>query len=503
MGGSNLSASDSAASRARASTLAKYRPLLLLGRGGMGSVEAAVLDGDDEPRGAPRTVVALKRILRAEGSDRGRVEMFLREARLTTLLEHPNVVRALSYGEHGGELFLAMEYIAGEPLSRIVSLLRERGEQLPATMVAYILAEACEGLHAAHELTDETGAPLNVVHRDVSPHNVMVGFDGTVKLLDFGVAKIEALESAGRTKTGEVKGKTAYMSPEQAMGEAIDRRSDLYSVGAVLYECLTGRRMWGQGTDLDVLRRLALEEPPSLAEAATDVAPALLDLQRRLIARDPSLRPATAREVANELRAYVEASGMNIGPEALRTTMTRLFEDDRRDREEAIRRALESTHAEALANESGPVFATDAGVVSHVQPRRTPRTVVSGALLVLMVVSGGIALWYHDGRAPPAVAQPSHPETTATTPVHAASTAAPPVTQPVSPRAPPVTAPLAPPVRAPAVTDTRPLRPMPPKASADPPRSTAAPARSAPTPAPSPSSTPKPPEPPDVDPTPF
>jgi serine/threonine protein kinase len=301
----------------------------------MGSVEAAVLDGEGHGADAKR-VVALKRILRAEGSDPQRVEMFLREARLTTLLDHPNVVRALSYGEFGGELFLAMEYIAGEPLSRLVSRTREQDERLPPPVVAYILAEACEGLHAAHELRDADGEPLNVVHRDVSPHNVMIGFDGTVKLLDFGVAKIEALESAGRTKTGEVKGKTAYMSPEQAMGEAIDRRSDLYSVGTVLFECLTGRRMWGVGTDLEVLRRLALEEPPTLAAEGGDVPPELARLHAKLIARDREARPATALAVATELRAYVESSGMKVDPELLRTTMAQLFKAERERREKAI-----------------------------------------------------------------------------------------------------------------------------------------------------------------------
>ena len=313
--------------------------------------------------------------------------MFLREARLTTLLDHPNVVRALSYGECSGELFLAMEYIAGEPLSRLVAVTADRYERLPPPVVAYILAEACEGLHAAHELRDADGEPLNVVHRDVSPHNVMIGFDGSVKLLDFGVAKIEALESAGRTKTGEVKGKTAYMSPEQAMGESIDRRSDLYSMGAVLFECLTGRRMWGLGTDLEVLRRLALDEPPSLLGAAADAPAELARLHGRLIERDRAMRPATAREVATELRAYIASSGMKVDRETLAATMAKLFKDERQRREGAIQRALAATPAKstedggATANESGPVFATDGGVVSQVHARRAARAVWVGRLL--------------------------------------------------------------------------------------------------------------------------
>ena len=157
-------------------------------------------------------------------------------------------------------------------------------------LVASILADACEGLHAAHELPDpQTGAPLNVIHRDVSPHNVMVSYEGHVKLLDFGVAKIDTMTPL--TRTGEVKGKTAYMSPEQAMGEPLDRRSDLFSLGAVLFECVSGHRMYGNGTDLEVLRRLALEEPPDLADAAPLAPAALVDLHARLVARQPEKRP--------------------------------------------------------------------------------------------------------------------------------------------------------------------------------------------------------------------
>ena len=308
-----------ASSPTSVATAARYRPLCLLGHGGMGSVEAVEEELDD---GSTR-VVALKRILRTAGTDASRLEMFLREARLTTLLSHPNVIRSLAFGESEGEVFLAMEYVAGEPLSRIISVAREHAQRLPLPVLAFILAEACEGLHAAHELRGPDGEPLGVVHRDVSPHNVMVGYDGTVKLLDFGVAKIDLVESTAKTKTGEVKGKTAYMSPEQAMGETVDRRSDLYSVGAVLYECVTGRRMWGSGTDFDVLRRLALEEPPQLA-ADTDrpAPPALAALHARLIERDRANRPATAHEVAMELRAYAGDTQTSD----VHAAMDRLFE---------------------------------------------------------------------------------------------------------------------------------------------------------------------------------
>ena len=186
-------------------------------------------------------------------------------------------MHAFGFGEIDGELFLAMQYVEGEPLSRVLAAGKTPGRGLDPVLVAWVLAEACDGLHAAHELRDESGRLLRVVHRDVSPHNVMISYDGNVKVVDFGVARFD---TGGRaTRTGEVKGKMAYMSPEQALGEELDRRSDLFSVGAMLFECLTGRRMWGEGTDLELMRKIALERPPRLDAALPGAPPALVELQ--------------------------------------------------------------------------------------------------------------------------------------------------------------------------------------------------------------------------------
>jgi serine/threonine-protein kinase len=316
----------------------RYRSLLLIGRGGMGTVEVAL---ERREEGVER-VVALKRLLPEASADPRREEMFLREARLAALLVHPNVVHVYAFGELCGELFMAMEYVEGEPLSHVLRVARERNCALEPGLVAFVLAQVCDGLHAAHELRDNggLGQPLNVVHRDVSPHNVMISYDGQVKLLDFGVAKFE---SAGHeSRTGEVKGKMAYMSPEQALGEKLDRRSDLFSVGAVLFECLSGERMWGDGTDLEVMRRLALEEPPRLDAVMGSAAQGLVDLHRRLVARELEKRPVSAHQVAEELRAFAAATvAQPPTTDAVRALMQELFGTQAAQRRAILTESLE------------------------------------------------------------------------------------------------------------------------------------------------------------------
>jgi serine/threonine-protein kinase len=529
-GGAESSGAIAAAMPAT-SPASRYRPLVLLGHGGMGSVEAVAEELDD---GATR-VVALKRILRSATADPARLEMFLREARLTTLLDHPNVVRSFAWGESAGEVFLAMEYVAGEPLSQLVAAARQRGEVLPPELIAFIVAEACEGLHAAHELRGPDGGLLGVVHRDVSPHNVMVGFDGSVKLLDFGVAKINLVDCAARTKTGEVKGKTAYMSPEQAMGDSVDRRSDLYSVGALLFECLTGQRMWGTGTDFDVLRRLALEDAPRLAEVLPGVAPGLATLHAELIERDPAKRPGTAHDVAVRLRecAAASASGARARGDAaaVRATMARYFDAERRRREEEIAEALSSSEPLPLGSrvpvgpqprlgpgESAPAFVTHHGAAAAGSGRRSGLVAVAAAIAAILGATFGFA--YRSPRlgpeprataveshkaeqpsssadpTPAMTARPTTPDPEARRPVRTPETATPAETSAESAPTPAAKPPPGPVIRRLATPRTVTVAP-----SSSPPQSAAAQPKTAP--APPTSAAPKPPEPPDVDPTPF
>jgi eukaryotic-like serine/threonine-protein kinase len=389
----------------------------------MGRVEVAL------ERGAAgfERIVALKRLLPTGPRDARHVQMFLREARLATLLRHPNVVHAFGFGEIDGELFLAMQYVEGEPLSRVLGAGKTAGRGLDPVLVAWVLAEACDGLHAAHELRDESGRLLRVVHRDVSPHNVMISYDGNVKVVDFGVARFD---TGGRaTRTGEVKGKMAYMSPEQALGEELDRRSDLFSVGAMLFECLTGRRLWGEGTDLELMRKIALERPPRLDVALPGAPPALVELQAGLVARDPGARPPTASDVATQLRAFATAAGGPTSRRVVPATMTALFSQDARRRRERLADALrEASPSCVVALRPDLDLPLDEDPASEPPPPR-PRW-IAPAVVAGLAFGLGAAAWLtrsHPSIAPsPATSNPAPmAETSSPAPSPATSSPAP------------------------------------------------------------------------------
>jgi serine/threonine-protein kinase len=413
-------ADEASRSQARPDSIEqRYRSLFVIGRGGMGRVEVAL---ERAAEGFER-IVALKRLLPEGARDLRQKEMFLREARLAALLAHPNVVHAFAFGEVAGELYLAMEYVEGETLSELLLACRRTGVALDPALAAHILAEACDGLHAAHELRDVGGHPLYVVHRDVSPHNLMIAYEGHVKILDFGVAKFDTGGHA--TKTGEVKGKMGYMSPEQALGEKLDRRSDLFGVGAILFECLSGRRLWGEGTDLDVMRRLALEEPPRLATVAPDAPPALAALYARLVSRDPAVRPATAQEVSAALRAFVASQGRTLDAEAVGAHMKTLFGERAEDRRALLTRRLEQAgpslvdsrlrgagHEALAAIWTDPVASGTARPALPSARSPTRRWMASGVIGLASLTIGGVAVTMV--RSKPAVVVESNSAATAT-----------------------------------------------------------------------------------------
>lgn len=263
-----------------------------LASGGMATVHFGRLSG---PVGFSRTV-AIKRLHPQYAKDPEFVTMFLDEARLVGRIRHPNVVPTLDVVTLGGEIFIVMEYVPGEALSKLLKSAWRQGMRMPPRVAATIVSSVLHGLHAAHLTKDEHGRELGIVHRDVSPQNILVGADGGTRVLDFGVAK-----AAGRlqtTRDGQVKGKIAYMPPEQLSGGTVSRQTDIYAAAVVLWECLASRRLFEGETEAMVLVQ-ALEgrvEPPS--RIAPNLAPEIDALVLRGLSREPAQRFATAREFA-------------------------------------------------------------------------------------------------------------------------------------------------------------------------------------------------------------
>lgn len=252
------------------------------------------------PVGFSRTV-AIKKLHAHFAKDEEFVSMFIDEARLAARVRHPNVVQTLDVVQTNDQLLLVMEYVHGAQLSVLTRLANKAGQRIPQPIVAAILAGMLRGLHAAHEAQDERGQPLNIVHRDVSPHNVMVGTDGIARVIDFGVAK-----AAGRlqhSNSGQLKGKIPYMAPEQVRGEAVSRRTDVFAAGVVLWECLLGKRLFVADNDAAIIGQVLSHEidPPSRVDFA--VPAAFDEVVMRALERSPAKRFQTARDMAKALEA--------------------------------------------------------------------------------------------------------------------------------------------------------------------------------------------------------
>lgn len=273
--------------------------------GGMASVHFGLLNG---PRGFRRTV-AIKRMLQTYAVNPQARLMLVDEARLASRVSHANVVQTLDVVEDQDELFLVLEYVHGESFDKLLERAHELGQKAPPKVASAIVVGALRGLHAAHEAKDESGQPLDLVHRDLSPHNVLVDVNGVARVLDFGVARARGRLQG--TRDGQLKGKLAYLAPEQVHGEA-SRRSDLFTAGVVLWEALAGRQLFRGNSEADLLSQVLLCKVPSLAEVGVEVAPALQAVLDRALARAPEDRFATAAQMADALEACGVASASEV-----------------------------------------------------------------------------------------------------------------------------------------------------------------------------------------------
>ncbi len=317
----------------------RHRFIAQLGGGGMADVYLAVASGL-----VGFTKLAVVKVLRSElAHDPEYVTMFLNEARLAARLNHANVVQTNEVGEDRTSFYLVMEYLDGQALHRLMRGVREWPLSRSLPPLLEVLAGMLAGLHYAHELRDFDGVRLNLVHRDVSPHNVFITYDGQVKLVDFGIAKVAG--AALQTRSGVIKGKIAYMAPEQARGEAIDRRADVFSAGIILWEMLARARMWHGLADLAIYQRLLTDQLPSLRQVAPEAPAGLVEVCERATALEPTERFSTALEMRTALEPFLTRRGggesANLG-----ALLTDLFGGER----EALQRRIET----AISSNSGP-----------------------------------------------------------------------------------------------------------------------------------------------------
>jgi serine/threonine protein kinase len=262
-----------------------------------------------------RKIVVLKRIIPNLATDDEFVKMFLDEARIAATLRHANIAQVHDLGEADGNFFFTMEYVHGEDMRAIMEKVNERGRPPTVGHGVAIVAAVAAGLHHAHEKVGPTGQPLHIVHRDVSPSNVILSYDGTVKLVDFGVAKAVAKQAV--TRMGRIKGKYPYMSPEQCRGEALDRRSDCFALGILLYEFTTGRRLFNAAREVDIMRRVteAPIDPPS--RLVPDISPELDRIVLRALERPRERRYQTAQELEYDLEELARKERLVTSPVTL------------------------------------------------------------------------------------------------------------------------------------------------------------------------------------------
>ncbi len=442
----------------------KYRLIAKLGQGGMADVFLAVSRG---PGGFAKLVV-IKRLKSDVAAEKELHGMFVDEARLAARLNHPNVVQTNEVGNVGEHFYLCMEYLEGQPLNRILNRLTQRGKKaIPEGL--RILCDSLAGLHYAHELKDYDGTPLKVVHRDVSPHNIYVTYDGAAKVLDFGIAKA-AVRSA-HTSTGVIKGKIGYMAPEQALTTPIDARADVFSIGAILFELVSGERLWAGLTEVQILQNLAFGEIPRLSSKMPDVPRALDLICARALSMVPGDRYPSAAAFREALEGYMKEEGIAVSSADVGRFLSDLFQDRRDEVQEVIQQQLANMEADgdapprdvsipeisvtgsavaALPEQRGAVEGVTAsaaaadpaparprapkadasssasGIIATAEPRSAPRrrrgpAIAAGAILAL--AAGLLIFVFGRSTAPPADAKA---ELGKPPPVNAGDTPAPP-----------------------------------------------------------------------------
>jgi eukaryotic-like serine/threonine-protein kinase len=374
--------------------LGRYECLMPIARGGMAAVWAARARG---ARGFQR-FVAIKIMLPTLSSDPDFETMFLDEARIVSRIRHPHVVEIIDLGEQDSLLYIVMEWIDGEPLNTLMRKASQDGH-LPMGIAARIMADTCTGLHAAHELKDDNGRVVGLVHRDISPQNVMVGYDGITKLLDFGVAKAVGVSSA-ETAAGHIKGKVAYMAPEQVTGDRVDRRTDVFASGIVLYQMVTGKHPFRADHEAGTIHNVLSREVPPPRQFVPDCPPRMHQVLMRALQRDPERRFQSAAEMGNELDEIARLDGKRVNAEMVGAFVRSVAGVTGDERRAALKKAVTDADVRVPVGAGSLAEAAD----------RTGTTPAAGSELSAKAPSGDTeqsAVALSGATALPAVASPA------------------------------------------------------------------------------------------------
>jgi serine/threonine protein kinase len=393
----------------------KYRDIAELGQGGMGDVFLTLAPG---PAGFNKLLV-VKRLRDSLASDPEFLRMFLDEARLAARLNHPNIVQTYEVGLDGARHFIAMEYLQGQSFHRLIRRTATTGG-FPLEMHLRVLADALAGLHYAHELTDYDGTPLQIVHRDFSPANIFVLYDGQVKLVDFGIAKMVGSQE---TKAGIFKGKIQYVAPEQYTGGLIDRRVDIYSAGVILWEAVTQRRMWKGAGDFTVLQRVAGGDIPLPSSVEPQVPKRLEAMCMKALSVRREDRYATAAAMQADIEDFLLERGSRVSAREVGAFTAKAFADVRTHLntliEDQLRVVRENSDPHSIVpivtlieGTGGSITAPDSAASPPFAPRFTRPKIAAAMAGGVALLAGTLALWPSsspgtDDRAP------AHPETLA------------------------------------------------------------------------------------------
>ena len=392
----------------------RYELVAEIASGGMATVFLARLLGV----GGFQRFVAIKRLHPHLAGEKEFVEMFLDEARLAAGIHHPNVVPILEVGASDRGYYLVMEYIEGDTLARLLARAATSGNRLPTAIGVRIIIDMLAGLHAAHELKDDMGDPTELVHRDVSPQNILVGVDGISRITDFGVARAASRLTA--TRVGQLKGKIAYMAPEQATGQSdVDRRADVFSAGIVLWEVLAARRLFKADNEAATLSRVISEPVPLLATVVHDINPQIAAVCMKALERDPAKRYATCAQFADALERAATTAGTMAASREVAAYVSEVLGNEIAQAREAVRAWLARSEPSQVAmspvGQPGldPASSVSAAAMSIPDPShsgvasyptasgfapvapapRSKTTLLLGAVIVVLLLGGGAALF--------------------------------------------------------------------------------------------------------------